>query len=431
MSWSFVDLFAGIGGFHGALSALGGECVLAVEKDEEAARVYEENWQLDPRGDVTVEGWTDQLRAGEVDVVAGGFPCQPFSKGGAQLGMEEARGTLFFNICEAIAAWEPAVVMLENVRNLAGPRHTHEWEVIISSLRGLGYAVSEEPVILSPHWLPRDLGGRPQSRERVFILATRVEAGAGTGSSKTIELDRRSAPSWQLREDLPLEVAPIEEGCSSEELSWLQTWDELVQQLRAGGVELPRFPVWVDAWGGHSSSPASPAWKLRIEEKNRAFFEENRELLEDWVEKFDVLELPPSRRKFEWQAQDAAGLGECLVQLRPSGLRVKRATTCGSLVAIDQRPILGWSGRRLTVRECARLQGLPEWFTFDSVSRRAAFKQLGNGVNVGAAYYALRTHLLAPETRAALGRHPLLDAALRAPLDPSVMLEGMAKTPVE
>ena len=436
MGWTFVDLFAGIGGFHAALSALGGECVLAVEKDEEAARVYEANWGVDPRGDVTVEGWTDQLQPGDVDVVVGGFPCQPFSKSGVQLGMEEARGTLFFNICEAIEAWKPAVVMLENVRNLAGPRHTHEWDVIIRSLRSLGYLVSAEPVVLSPHWLPRGLGGRPQTRERVFILATRTGAGAGAGagagSSKTIELNRRSSPAWEITDDLPLETGSVEERCTSEELNWIQVWNWLVEQLQTRGVEVPQFPIWVDSWYSSSSLSVSgaPAWKQRIEEKNRRFYLENREFLENWVQKFDVLELPASRRKFEWQAQDARGLSECLIQFRPSGVRVKKATTSGALVAIDQRPILGWEERRLTVRECARLQGLPDWFTFDSVGKRAAFKQLGNGVNVGAAYYALRMHLLAPETRAALGRHPLLAAALEAPLDPSETLEGMKKPPV-
>ena len=81
--------------------------------------------------------------------------------------------------CSAISArssrsTEPSIVLLENVRNIAGPRHTHEWEVIIRTLRDLGYQVSSTPAVFSPHLLPPDLGGRPQIRERVFIVGTYV-----------------------------------------------------------------------------------------------------------------------------------------------------------------------------------------------------------------------------------------------------------------
>ena len=106
------------------------------------------------------------------DVLCAGFPCQPFSKSGAQRGMDEARGTLFFNIASIIKAHHPKVVLLENVRNLIGPRHGHEWDVIIrdaprGGLQRLGVARD-----LLPHLLPQHLGGTPQVRERVFITAT-------------------------------------------------------------------------------------------------------------------------------------------------------------------------------------------------------------------------------------------------------------------
>src|SRR6476620_7907143 len=95
-----------------------------------------------------------------------------------QRGMDEARGTLFWNICEILRVRQPAVVLLENVRNIAGPRHTHEWQVIIRSLRELGYRVSSKPIVFSPHLLPPERGGRPQVRERVFIVGTYVGADA-------------------------------------------------------------------------------------------------------------------------------------------------------------------------------------------------------------------------------------------------------------
>src|SRR5688572_7413123 len=172
-AFTFVDLFAGIGGFHAALSALGGECVYAVEKDPAAAAVYERNWKLPALGDIVTDT-TDQMRVPKHDVLAAGFPCQPFSKSGFQRGMDEARGTLFWNICRVIEERRPSIVILENVRNIAGPRHTHEWEVIIRSLRDIGYQVSSTPAVFSPHLLPPRLGGRPQVRERVFIVGTHV-----------------------------------------------------------------------------------------------------------------------------------------------------------------------------------------------------------------------------------------------------------------
>src|ERR1700722_8337153 len=174
MSFTFVDLFAGIGGFHAALTAAGGNCVYAVEIDKAAARVYERNWGLDPLGDIALDAGEGRLRVPNHDVLCAGFPCQPFSKSGAQQGMEETRGKLYWNILRIIQEKKPSVVILENVRNLAGPRHRHEWQVIVETLRGEGYRVSETPAIFSPHLLPPDRGGRPQVRERVFITATRV-----------------------------------------------------------------------------------------------------------------------------------------------------------------------------------------------------------------------------------------------------------------
>ena len=137
MSFTFIDLFAGIGGFHGALSALGGECVYASEIDKDAARIYNRNWGIQPDGDITLAANENNMDVPEHDVLVGGFPCQPFSKSGKQRGMDEARGTLFWNIARIIEVRKPKIVLLENVRNIAGPRHEHEWEVIIETLRQL------------------------------------------------------------------------------------------------------------------------------------------------------------------------------------------------------------------------------------------------------------------------------------------------------
>ena len=110
--FTFVDLFAGIGGFHAALSAMGGECVQAVEIDQRSAAVYRRNWGIDPTGDIVELANDDVVSVSEHDVLCAGFPCQPFSKSGAQRGMDETRGTLYWNILRIIQVRRPAVVLL-------------------------------------------------------------------------------------------------------------------------------------------------------------------------------------------------------------------------------------------------------------------------------------------------------------------------------
>src|SRR6478735_332101 len=207
-AFTFVDLFAGIGGFHAALSAFGGECVYSVEKDPAAAAVYERNWGLNPLGDI-VQDTVGKMRVPRHDVLAAGFPCQPFSKSGFQRGMDEARGTLFWNILRILEARRPTVVLLENVRNIYGPRHKHEWGVIVRSLRELGYQVSSRPIVFSPHLLPPERGGRPQVRERVFIMATYVGARSShidvDPSVPHLPVDGWSPSEWDLEAHLPVQ----------------------------------------------------------------------------------------------------------------------------------------------------------------------------------------------------------------------------------
>lgn len=424
-SFRFVDLFAGIGGFHAALAEMGGECVYAVEIDARAAEVYRLNWGIDPLGDITKDANDDVVSVPEHDVLVAGFPCQPFSKSGAQRGMDEARGTLFWNIARIIEVRRPSVVLLENVRNLAGPRHRHELQVIWETLRELGYRVSERPAVFSPHLLPPELGGRPQVRERVFITATRVDDGDDLGADP-VALAKPVAgwdpQTWNLARDLPLDSDHDVVGCelSDTERLWIDAWDDFVQRMRRnrGKWRLPGFPLWVDSWVPESElaiPEGTPDWKAAFLRKNAAFYTEHRRLLDTWIARWGLRTdaFPPSRRKLEWQAQDTERLWDCVMHLRPSGIRAKRPTYLPALVAITQTSIIGPRERRLSPREAARLQGLPDTFTFGTQPAAATYRQLGNGVNVGVVQHILVEHAKRDEELLKKSAPGLLAAVLR------------------
>lgn len=403
-AFTFIDLFAGIGGFHAALSALGGECVYASEIDDAAAKIYQHNWEMPVAGDIIPE--TDPVvKVPKHDVLAAGFPCQPFSKSGKQRGMDEARGTLFWNICRILEEHRPSMVILENVRNIAGPRHRHEWDVIIRSLRELGYQVSSTPAVFSPHLLAPWLGGRPQIRERVFIVGTYV------GTARSFEevepvVTNKPTPGWNPQDwRLDDYLQPEDEiadranySLTETEQHWVHVWSEFVRRLREIGVpKLPGFPIWVDAFIHEDDlviDPETPAWKANFLRKNAAFYTQHRKVLDQWLEDFDGLDdLPASRRKFEWQAQDAQRLEDCIMHFRPSGIRAKKPTYVPALVAITQTTILGDPLRRITPREAARLQGLPDSYEFPGQPDSASYKQLGNGVNAGVVFHVARSQM--------------------------------------
>jgi DNA (cytosine-5)-methyltransferase 1 len=405
MSFTFIDLFAGIGGFHGALTALGGKAVYASEIDKNAVGIYSSNWGLLPDGDITLSSNDQTMLVPAHDVLTGGFPCQPFSKSGQQKGMDETRGTLFWNIAKIIEKRKPKLVLLENVRNLAGPRHTHEWEVIIQTLRDLGYRVSSKPFVVSPHRIHPKFGGRPQVRERIFIAAT--YSGKQTVSQAEPEqlsletvTNGWNIQNWNLKTHLPLEKSNSKSlskyALAETEIRWIDAWSEFVEIIKkkSGEQTLPGFPIWADSWVESSKLriPAgTPDWKSVFLRKNADLYTLYKSDLDLWLKKWNYLEdFPPSRRKFEWQAQDTSSLWDCIMHFRPSGIRAKKATYVPALVAITQTTIIGPQRRRLSVREGARLQGLPEWFSFEGQNDAASYKQLGNGVNIPAVYHVMR-----------------------------------------
>jgi DNA (cytosine-5)-methyltransferase 1 len=470
--FTFSDLFAGIGGFHAALHAAGGRWVFASEIDPDASKVYDRNWLRPLResaaplpegvrsfgvsGDI-VPLTDPEVRVPPADVLAAGFPCQPFSKSGYQRGIAETRGTLFWNIARILQdeRARPSVVLLENVRNLAGPRHRDTtFRTIVTTLRQLGYRTAQEPAVFSPHLLPPAMGGRPQVRERVFILAHYVGAERAQHPSTFDEpivtptsiRTRWSKDRWDLARDLPLQAdsqVDRKYDLESAELKMIDAWDRLLTEVasRLGpGERLPGFPIWYDEFrplceaediieAADLGGDPLPRWKRDFLIKNALFYERHHEVIERYRHLLDS--FPPSRRKFEWQAGPHRPLADTIMHFRPSGIRAKRPDYVPALVAITQTSILG-NRRRLTPREGARLQGLPDWFEFAHTGPAgevltqgdaASFRQLGNGVNVGAAYFVFRRYVEAHAEEIALVAPGVVSAVMSAPEDPSAVLE--------
>lgn len=164
MNWNnftFIDLFAGIGGIRLGFESVGGRCVFSSEFDEDACKTYEANFGEHPSGDIT------KIKADDIpnfDILLGGFPCQAFSIIGKREGFNnETCGTLFFEIERILKAKRPKAFMLENVRNLTAHDNGNTFRVIKSHLEALGYYVHAKVLNALDY-------GVPQKRERIIIV---------------------------------------------------------------------------------------------------------------------------------------------------------------------------------------------------------------------------------------------------------------------
>ena len=411
MAFTFIDLFAGIGGFHAALQPLGGKCVFVSEWDQHAATTYASNWlknsNLQVQGDIRELTEGAKVKIPAHDVLTAGFPCQPFSKSGNQLGVNETRGTLFYNILRVIEARKPKIILLENVRNLVGPKHIRDYKIMVRLLRELGYAVSEIPTILSPHEIPREFGGSPQHRQRVFIGAVRVGAKRANELADIgplIDKDflkQFNKPNWDIKEELDIFTksakhinAKLKLGI--EQRKALAMWDDFLKQYRNfNNSNPPGLPLWTEFWKPRKQIKVpknTPEWKQQFIERNTVLYESNKTWINKWVKKHQLNNFIASHRKFEWQGKNSKSVYECLIQFRPSGIRVKEPTYVPAFVAITQTPVLGWELRELSESEAIRIQGFPRSFTFENQRRALSLKQTGNAVHPGSAslvFYAL------------------------------------------
>ena len=174
-TFSFVDLFSGIGGFRLAMQQLGGKCVFASEIDDAARKTYTYNYGVMPYGDITKEE-TKSLIPRHFDILCAGFPCQAFSMAGLRQGFaDKTKGTLFYDVADIIERYQPRAFFLENVKGLLSHDSGRTIEIILGRLRELGYYVPEPEIVNAMNF------GVPQNRERVFIVGFHPDSGVFDG----------------------------------------------------------------------------------------------------------------------------------------------------------------------------------------------------------------------------------------------------------
>ena len=366
-SFTFIDLFSGIGGFHQAMYQLNGKCLLSSEIDTYAIDTYLDNYGEDSSRNI--KHISDEMFP-KHDVLCAGFPCQSFSKAGKQLGFaDQTKGTLFFEIVRILKNKKisPKYIILENVRNLLSHDNGNTWKIIQKTLDEVGY--NFKVVLMSPHQL-----GIPQLRERVYILGVRKDIYDGELCFTIPQVKKETLDIYKagIIDDHPDPKYTI----SKHEEKVLNCWDEFYHGIKE---KIIGFPIWLAEFKATYETDGLPDWKAEICRKNRKLYKNNKKFIDAWLAKWDDLnDFTPTERKFEWQAGESIkSLWEGFIQYRPSGIRVKRPDSFPSLVAIVQIPIIGKFKRRLTPREAARLQSFPDEF-MPNVNDHQTYKQFGN-----------------------------------------------------
>lgn len=321
--FTFIDLFAGIGGFRLAAQNLGGKCVFTSEWDKFAQLTYEANYGEKPFGDITLNE-TKQCIPMKFDLLCAGFPCQPFSYAGKNEGFkDQTRGTLFFDVLDIIEKHKPKMFILENVKGIKSHNEGKTLNVILQSLKSLGYDL---------HWKiinSMDFGV-PQKRERWYCI--------GFDETTRFEFPKREVDNQPTLRDIMTDD-------SDPKLKLTEFEIERINYHFQNSMHTERVQ--------HDSSKYAPHTKKG---KHGVFSYQKA----DKSLRFHVGDVAKT------QIQEA--FYACLDTYAPT-------------IIANRVPKLWDLQRKLSVLESKRLQAYPDNFIFP-VSDNQAYKQLGNSVTV-------------------------------------------------
>ena len=374
---TFIDLFCGIGGFHQALKKLGAKCILACDINKDCREVYLTNYGIKPVEDVKKINPTELP---DFDILTAGFPCQAFSNGGKKKCFEDSRGLLFDEIIRIAKEKKPKFMFLENVKHILKVSDGEVIDYIKGKIDAIGYNLTLFQ--LSPHNY-----GIPQQRERVYFVCVLKTLQPPVNSNPTIILNPTIDPNTiDFNKFINNDNVPSKYYINSSILETLEAWDEIIKQMEVGEKLTPTLMI-NDAFVDYSETQLNsfPAWKRDTIKKNHPLVQKYYTILDTWYTKHkELLKQREIFGKLEWQTGPVTkneSIFNHFIQIRQSGIRVKKCKYFPTLVAISQIPIYGKEKRYITPRECARLQSFPEDFTL-AIDDKKSYKQLGNSVNV-------------------------------------------------
>lgn len=368
----YIDLFCGIGGFHQALREMGGKCVLACDKDKYCRQVYEMNYDMKVAEDVKKLN-PDEMP--DFDIICAGFPCQAFSNAGKKKTFDDERGLLFDEIMRIARVKKPRFMFLENVKHILKVGNGEVIKYIFAQLDKHGYEV--QYFNMSPHEY-----GIPQQRERVYFICVRKDLYTTPVSlmyPKTDEI--RFHEFLDKKEEIPEKYF-----LKGDVLNTLNAWEEMIKAFAVGEKISPTILV-NEFYNNYSDAEFKnlAQWRQDYITKNRPLYEKYAATWDDW---YATHQTTLSKRqiyaKLEWQVgtiKENDSIFDYFIQMRQSGIRVKRAKYFPTLVAISQIPIYGKEKRYITPREGLRLQSFPDDFKLLPEDKHS-YKQLGNSVNV-------------------------------------------------
>lgn len=381
--YKFIDLFCGIGGFHQALKKLGAKCVLACDIDKDCRVVYKDNYDIEPVSNVKD---INEKTMVDFDIICAGFPCQAFSNGGKKKCFKDERGLLFDEIIRIAKEKRPKFMFLENVKHILKVSNGEVIEYIKKRIASIDYTL--QLFQISPHNY-----GIPQQRERVYFVCVRNDIYNGKNIVLPIYKGKLEFDKFiDAKESIDAKYF-----IKDSTLNVLEAWDEMVKQFEVGERISPTIMI-NNAFNLYTKEEfvSFPSWKQDYITKNKPLIEKYRPQFSEWYKKHsELLKMREIYGKLEWQTgliREHDSIFNHFIQIRQSGIRVKKGHYFPTLVAISQIPIYGKEKRYITPRECARLQSFPETFKLSNDDKKS-YKQLGNSVNVDNVYTVISSTL--------------------------------------